>query len=165
MDILNRFQEGAEPAEFAAQVFPHDPPGVRAFQLRKWVADQENPIPPKLVPYMMACVDEADRISTAMAERNQRGRALEESGELKAAVGLYERNVQGAFSGNFPYERLQIIYKRARQYADAQRVCRAFVSMADRLLELGSPREDLAHKRQHFSEWAARLNHMMRHVG
>jgi tetratricopeptide (TPR) repeat protein len=164
MNSLDRSWEVAGPRQFAAQVYPRDAPGVRSFRLRKWVVDQGSPVPIEMVPYMRACVEEADRISNAMAERNQRGRDLERTGHLEEAIELYERNVSDLFDGEFPYDRLRVIYRRQNRYEDALSVCRAFVSMADRLRELGSPRRDLARKRQRFSERASRLNDLINQI-
>ncbi len=160
MDILESLRLGASPEQFAAQIYREDPPGVRAFRLRKWVVDQESPTPAQVVPYMLACVAEADRISDAMVARNERARQAEEADDLATAVKQYERNVNDWFDGNLPYERLRIIYNREKRYADALRVCQAFISMASRLLALGSPREDLERKREHFSDWVGKLADM-----
>jgi hypothetical protein len=157
MNMLESLRREASPEQFAAQIYREDPPGVRAFRLRKWVVDQESPFPPEMVPYMRACVAEADRISDAMVVRNDRARQAEEAGDLEAAIKLYERNVRDWFDGSFPYERLRVLYNREQRHGDALRVCQAFVSMASRLLALGSPREDLARKREHFSGWIDKL--------
>jgi hypothetical protein len=145
------------PETFASEIFPHDPPGIRAFRLRKWVVDLDDHISPEVVPYMQACVEEADRIADEMAECNRRARELEQSGRIDDAVELYMQNVRHRFDGNMPYERLRVIFNRQKRYEDALQVCRAFISMADRLLRLGSPRQDLETKREHFAEWSKKL--------
>lgn len=157
MKIQEILKGQVPPAAFAREIFPHDPPGIRAFRLRKWVIDRGDHISPEVVPYMQSCIEEADRISDQMAARNREARAFERSGRIDDAIELYERNVRQRFDGNMPYERLRVIYKGRERYQDAHQVCGAFISMADRLLELGSPREDLDAKRDYFAEWKKKL--------
>jgi len=92
-----------------------------------------------------------------MVERNLKGKSLESAGKLDKAIELYEANVVDWFSGNHPYDRLRIIYTKRKQYAEAIRVCRAFVTVADTLLEQGSKRGDLAPKREKFIQWIEKL--------
>lgn len=75
---------------------------------------------------------ERARLFGIMAERNDRGKELEGQGQIAEAVVLYEANVEDRFSGSFPYDRLRIIYTRQGQYADAIRVCRAYLDLPDR---------------------------------
>jgi tetratricopeptide (TPR) repeat protein len=70
---------------------------------------------------------ERARLFGIMAERNDSGKASERQGQLAEAVALYEANVEDRFSGSFAYDRLRIIYTRQGQYADAIRVCQAYL--------------------------------------
>lgn len=88
-----------------------------------------------------------------MVERNLKGKRFESTGKLDKAIELYEANVADWFSGNYPYDRLRLIYSKTKQYDEAIRVCSAFVKMADTLLEQGSRRGDLATKREKFIHW------------
>lgn len=49
-------------------------------------------------------------------ENNLTGRELEKSGKIDEAIELYERNVSNKFEGNYPYDRLAIIYRKRRDY-------------------------------------------------
>jgi tetratricopeptide (TPR) repeat protein len=75
---------------------------------------------------------ERARLFGIMAERNDSGKASERQGQLAEAVALYEANVEDRFSGSFAYDRLRIIYTRQGQYADAIRVCQAYLDLPDR---------------------------------
>jgi hypothetical protein len=65
-----------------------------------------------------------------MVGRNSRGIAMEDAGDWKAAIKLYEANVRDGFDGSHPYERLMIIYKRSGEREKAQRVARACLTQA-----------------------------------
>jgi tetratricopeptide (TPR) repeat protein len=67
-----------------------------------------------------------------MARRNDRGKASERQGQIAEAVAFYEASVEDRFFGSFPYDWLRIIYTRQGQYADAIRVCQAYLDLPDR---------------------------------
>lgn len=106
---------------------------------------------------LQAASETESELSGVMLERNLKGKSLESAGKLDQAIELYEANVTDWFSGNHPYDRLRAIYIKQKQYAEAIRVCRAFVTVADTLLEQGSNRSDLAPKREKFIQWIAKL--------
>ncbi|GGH46434.1 hypothetical protein GCM10008014_09100 [Paenibacillus silvae] len=54
--------------------------------------------------------------------RNLLGKGYEKEGQLDKAIELYEANVNEGFEGNFPYDRLCIIYNKMNRYADVKRV-------------------------------------------
>lgn len=85
-----------------------------------------------------------------MLDRNLKGKNLERRGAVDDAIKLYEANVADKFSGDFPYQRLRVIYTDQKRYADAIRVCEAFVLMANMLLNAGTSRTDLLPKRVRF---------------
>src|SRR5687768_14516374 len=102
--------------------------------------------------------DEAEaRLFNAMVERNLKGQALERSGKIDEAIVQYEQNLADRFSGNYPYDRLRILYTKRKQYYEAMRVCKAFVNVADALLHSGSQRADLRTKATKFAAWIAKL--------
>ena len=96
-------------------------------------------------------------VAAIMVERNLLGIELEKAGRIDEAVALYESNLADWFGGNHPYDRPRVIYSRTGRYRDAIRVCEAFVSMADELIALGSPRVDLLPKRETFAAWVSKL--------
>ena len=68
-----------------------------------------------------------------LVDRNNQGIALEKSGNLEAAITIYEISIGDEFTGTQPYDRLRILYTRRAWYKDAIRVCQAYVSLATRL--------------------------------
>jgi tetratricopeptide (TPR) repeat protein len=97
-----------------------------------------------------------------MVDRNLNGKTLEAAGEIDKAITLYEENVSDLFAGDYPYDRLRVIYTKRKQFAEAIRVCRTFVKIADMLIEEGSQRGDLKPKRGKFISWIEKLekNHL-----
>src|ERR1700722_8392335 len=60
-------------------------------------------------------------------DRNLKGIELEKKGHTAPAVRLYEANIADQFDGSHPYERLRILYARQHRWADAIRVCEAYI--------------------------------------
>src|SRR5579864_6307478 len=58
----------------------------------------------------------------AQTARNLEAMAHEQAGDIEAAIGLYERNVEEGFAGDLPYGRLVAIYERRGALAEAERV-------------------------------------------
>ena len=92
----------------------------------------------------------ASRLLDVMVDRNLNGKTLEAACEVDKAIALYEENVLDLFDGDHPYNRLRVIYTKRKQFAEAIRVCRIFVKIADMLIEEGSGRSDLNPKRDKF---------------
>ncbi len=78
-------------------------------------------------------------------DRNLIGRDLEKQGNIAGAIELYELNVAYGFEGNFPYERLRVIYSKQGRYDDVIRVLekaidifenKVFIDRPDRLPKL-----------------------------
>jgi hypothetical protein len=78
---------------------------------------------------MKALSDVKSDLARVMAERNLTGIKLEEQGEIGKAIALYEANVADLFCGTHPYDRLRILYAKQEDYANAARVCRAFLNV------------------------------------
>lgn len=55
---------------------------------------------------------------------NLEARDLERQGCIDEAIALYESSVADGFTGNFPYDRLAILYRRKKRYDDEIRVLR-----------------------------------------
>ncbi|MBL8997622.1 MAG: hypothetical protein JNL44_09935 [Gemmatimonadetes bacterium] len=58
-------------------------------------------------------------------KRFAEGRGLEEAGDIAAALACYEELVASGFDLQYPYERLAIMYRKARRPLDEERVVRA----------------------------------------
>lgn len=65
-------------------------------------------------------------------ERNLRGRELEKQGDITGAIELYELNIVSDFEGDFPYDRLRVIYSKQRRYSDVIRVLEKAIDIFDR---------------------------------
>ena len=85
-------------------------------------------------------------------DRNFRGRELEKQGNIAGAIELYELNVIYGFEGNFPYDRLRIIYNKQGRSSDVIRVLKraidifsnkVFTDRPDRLPKLEGFRQQL----------------------
>jgi tetratricopeptide (TPR) repeat protein len=85
-------------------------------------------------------------------EHNLKGQGLEKQGNIEGAIELYELNVAYVFEGDFPYDRLRIIYSKQKRYDDVIRVLekavdvfdnKAFPTRPDRLPKLERFRQQL----------------------
>lgn len=88
-------------------------------------------------------------IPTDAVERNKLGQELEREGYIDNAIELYELNVKDGFEGNFPYDRLAIIYRRMKQYDKEIKVLEKAIEVFERL-EKTSPRLDVKPKLENF---------------
>jgi len=99
----------------------------------------------------------ASHLLDVMVDRNLSGKTLETQGKVDKAIALYEENVSDLFEGDYPYDRLRVIYTKRNQLAEAIRVCKTFIQIADKLLKEGSQRSDLKPKRDKFISWSNKL--------
>ena len=81
-------------------------------------------------------------------ERNIKGQELEKRGYIEDAIQFYQANVRDGFDGNHPYDRLAVISRRRRDYAEEVAVLERAVSVFEGLA--GSPRADVAPKLERF---------------
>jgi Zn-finger nucleic acid-binding protein len=88
------------------------------------------------------------------AERNLKGRELEKNGDAEGAVLLYEENIAEGFEGNFPYERLAIIYRKKKEYSEEIRVLKRAIFVFENYASKG--RSDLIPKTEKFKERLAK---------
>ncbi len=66
----------------------------------------------------------------AAMERHTEAVEAERNGDPERAIHLYETSVAEGFVRSHPYERLASLYERRQNYAQALRVCEAFVQLA-----------------------------------
>jgi tetratricopeptide (TPR) repeat protein len=100
-------------------------------------------------------MDERER-AQAQTARNVAALEHEQRGEWDAAVELYEANVAEGFAGDWPYQRLALLYTRRSQPADAVRVLERAVevfqalprSRPDRTARLRAFRQNLKEARR-----------------
>ena len=55
-------------------------------------------------------------------ENNVNGAEFEKQKDIETAIKFYEANVAARFEGNYPYDRLAIIYSKMKRYEDEKRV-------------------------------------------
>jgi hypothetical protein len=84
-------------------------------------------------------------------ERNLRGRELESEGHIDNAIELYETNIREGFEGNWPYDRLAVIYRRCKDRASEIAVLERAVEVFEALVNT-SPRTDVQPKLAKFRE-------------
>lgn len=116
---------------------------VNEKSLAAWVNEQIKQGTPRWPLYLRLSkmqiesdnVDEMNAFSKVMAsienmlvDRNLKGRELEKMGKVDEAITLYEANIADQFDGSHPYDRLRIIYESCDEYANAIRVCEAYIN-------------------------------------
>ncbi len=99
----------------------------------------------------------ASQLPSILVDRNLKGKTLEKKGKIEEAVKLYEVNVTDRCPDMQPYDRLRIIYTNKKYYAEAIRICHAYVDMANSLLNAGTARHDVLRKRDRFMNHIERL--------
>lgn len=91
-----------------------------------------------------------DERFSIQVERNLKGQELEKSGDIERAVKLYEENAAEGFEGNYPYDRLAIIYRKQKRHSDEIRVLERAIFVFE---NYASPkRGDVAPKLSKFRE-------------
>jgi tetratricopeptide (TPR) repeat protein len=76
--------------------------------------------------------------------RNLLGMELESQGLVENAIECYEQNVRDGFDGNYPYDRLAILYRRRGDIQKELAVLRRAIEVFEQLQEC--PRSDVAPK-------------------
>jgi len=91
------------------------------------------------------------KIENNLLNRNLKGRELEKEFKIDEAIELYEKNIKEEFDGNYPYERLAIIYSKKRLLEDEIRVLEKAVWVFENIVYKGrsdrSPKLDRFKKR------------------
>ena len=62
-------------------------------------------------------------------ERNLKGKELEKAGKTDDAINLYEQNVRERAIGTHSYDRLAIIYRKRKRFAEEIRVLEVAISV------------------------------------
>jgi hypothetical protein len=90
------------------------------------------------------------RVPSDAVERNLLGMRLEKEGLIENAIVCYEENVREGFSGNHPYDRLAVIFRkrgdRTREIAVLKRGIEVFEQL------VGSGRSDVVAKLERFRQ-------------
>lgn len=137
------------------KVFDSDPPGLRWLKLNQLIIELLTS--GKGTLFASLYNDEVTRIADGFIKNNDLATSYEQTGEVDKAINIYENQVENWCDGDYPYDRLIIIYTNRGQLEEAIRVCKAFIQMANGLLEAGSPREDLRRKVGFYSKRIEKL--------
>lgn len=92
-----------------------------------------------------------DRAFSRQVDRNLKGIEYEKIGKISLAIELYEKNISENFGGNHPYDRLSIIYRRQKDYANEIRVLHKAIEVFSYLIK-STQRVDLKPKLDKFKK-------------
>lgn len=80
-------------------------------------------------------------------DRNLAGKFYEQKGMIDEAIKLYEANIEEEFIGNFPYDRLAVIYRKQKSREDEIRVLKKAIQV---FMQLDAQRGDVNPKLENF---------------
>lgn len=106
---------------------------VRLWQDRLAHAPHNNPNVPIGRHSLGLSTDLDPQAHGLLIARNNQAIDLEKAGNVQAAIDLCELNLADEFDGSYPPERLRVIYTRQKNYIDALRVCKTYLSILDRI--------------------------------
>lgn len=73
--------------------------------------------------------DEKDAKLNLCAERNNLGITYEQSGNIRAAIDIYEENIKpGYYPALHSFDRLLVLYRKQKDYKNEKRVCKRAIS-------------------------------------
>jgi len=96
------------------------------------------------------------KIENNLLNRNLKGRELEKEFKIDEAIELYEKNIKEEFDGNYPYERLAIIYSKKGLLEDEIRVLEKAVWVFENIVYKG--RSDRLPKLDRFKKRLEKAN-------
>lgn len=65
---------------------------------------------------------------------NNQGAQFEKENRIDEAVAIYEKAIQIDYPASYPYDRLMVIYRRRKDYANEARVIKAAISMCEKVI-------------------------------
>ena len=83
-------------------------------------------------------------------DRNIMGKVFEKQGDVEIAINLYEQNIAEDFMGDFPYDRLRIIYHRQKCFTDEVRVLEKAIKVFEE--QVSPERSDQSPKLERFRQ-------------
>ena len=96
------------------------------------------------------------KLENNLLNRNLKGRELEKEFKIDEAIELYEKNIKEEFDGNYPYERLAIIYSKKGLLEDEIRVLKKAVWVFENIVYKG--RSDRLPKLDRFKKRLEKAN-------
>lgn len=70
-----------------------------------------------------------DEMLSKSAELNNRGKSFEESGDIDAAIQVYEDNVSLGYPATYSYQRLMTLYRKNKEYSNEIRIIKKAISV------------------------------------
>lgn len=65
---------------------------------------------------------EQEKALIQCSKRNSRGISFEKAGKIKSAIRVYEENIADGFPAHHSYKRLMVLYHKAKDYENEERV-------------------------------------------
>ena len=96
------------------------------------------------------------KIENNLVNRNLKGAELEKEFKIDEAIELYEKNIKEEFDGNYPYERLAIIYSKKGLLEEEIRVLEKAVWVFENIVYKG--RSDRLPKLDRFKKRLEKAN-------
>lgn len=73
-----------------------------------------------------------ERRLSESVDLNNKGIELEKNGETDAAIEVYEKNIKpGCWPARHSFDRLLVLYRKRKDYANELRVCKAAIGLFD----------------------------------
>lgn len=84
---------------------------------------------------------------------------LEKDGDIDGAIEHYEKCIELKFEGNYPYDRLAILYRKIKDYDNEIRTLNKAIELFE-FLEKATPRMDISPKLEKFKTRLNRANEL-----
>jgi len=71
---------------------------------------------------------------SVQADRNLKAALYEKQGKMDKAIELYLKNVNERFDGNYPYDRLCVIYRKQKRYQEELEVLKTAIFVFENIV-------------------------------
>lgn len=86
---------------------------------------------------VISCFELHDKLNNSLSQicaLNNQGIQLEKENRIDEAAAIYEKAIQIDYPASHPYDRLMVIYRRQKDYANEVRVIKAAISMCEKII-------------------------------
>ena len=86
---------------------------------------------------MVADFERHEKLNNGLSQiyaLNNQGIQFEKENRIDEAVAIYEKSIQIDYPASHPYDRLMVIYRRRKDYANEARVIKAAISMCEKVI-------------------------------
>ena len=104
-------------------------------------------------------LENIEKKSKIAYEYNQLAKQLEKEGDIYGAIENYEKCIELKFEGNYPYDRLAILYRKIKDYDNEIRVLNQAIELFE-FLEKATARIDISAKLEKFKIRLNRANEL-----